>query len=147
MRGAHATPITPLSPISPTPPYPTLPPLTPLSPQARIAEDAGAVAVMALERIPADIKADGGVARSSDPSMIKDVMDSCSVPVMAKARIGHFYEAKILQVSRSTTTLLLPWACPAAAPVFLPHALVTTLTPSLPPPPPTCLPGPGRGLH
>ena len=54
--------------------------------QARIAEDAGAVAVMALERIPADIKADGGVARSSDPSMIVDVMNSCSVPVMAKSR-------------------------------------------------------------
>jgi len=65
--------------------------------QARIAEDAGAVAVMALERIPADIKADGGVARSSDPSMIIDVMNSCSIPVMAKSRIGHFYEAKILQ--------------------------------------------------
>jgi len=65
--------------------------------QARIAEAAGAVAVMALERIPADIKADGGVARSSDPAMIVDVMNSCSVPVMAKARIGHFYEAKILE--------------------------------------------------
>merc|ERR1719326_2152348 len=65
--------------------------------QARIAEDAGAVAVMALERIPADIKADGGVARSSDPSMIIDVMNSCSIPVMAKSRIGHAYEAKILQ--------------------------------------------------
>merc|ERR1740127_402717 len=65
--------------------------------QARIAEDAGAVAVMALERIPADIKADGGVARSSDPSMIIDVMNSCSIPVMAKSRIGHFYESKILE--------------------------------------------------
>jgi len=65
--------------------------------QARIAEAAGAVAVMALERIPADIKADGGVARSSDPSMIVDVMNSCSIPVMAKSRIGHFYEAKILE--------------------------------------------------
>jgi len=65
--------------------------------QARIAEAAGAVAVMALERIPADIKADGGVARSSDPSMIIDVMNSCSIPVMAKSRIGHFYEAKILE--------------------------------------------------
>merc|ERR1719424_2782578 len=64
--------------------------------QARIAEEAGAVAVMALERIPADIKADGGVARSSDPSMITDVMNSCSVPVMAKSRIGHFYESKML---------------------------------------------------
>jgi len=65
--------------------------------QARIAEDAGAVAVMALERIPADIKADGGVARSSDPAMIRDVMNSCSIPVMAKSRIGHFYESKILE--------------------------------------------------
>merc|ERR1719253_1651797 len=65
--------------------------------QARVAEAAGCVAVMALERIPADIKADGGVARSSDPSMIVDVMNSCSVPVMAKSRIGHFYEAKILE--------------------------------------------------
>merc|ERR1719253_1446987 len=65
--------------------------------QARIAEDAGAVAVMALERIPADLKADGGVARSSDPAMIMDVMNSCSIPVMAKSRIGHFYESKILQ--------------------------------------------------
>ena len=65
--------------------------------QARIAEAAGAVAVMALERIPADIKADGGVARSSDPAMIMDVMSSCSIPVMAKSRIGHFYESKILQ--------------------------------------------------
>jgi len=65
--------------------------------QARIAEAAGAVAVMALERIPADIKRDGGVARSSDPAMIKDVMASTSLPVMAKSRIGHFYESKILE--------------------------------------------------
>jgi len=65
--------------------------------QARIAEAAGACAVMALERIPADIKADGGVARSSDPAMIVDVMNSCSIPVMAKSRIGHFYESKILE--------------------------------------------------
>jgi len=65
--------------------------------QARIAEEAGAVAVMALERIPADIKRDGGVARSSDPQMIKDVMSSTSLPVMAKSRIGHFYESKILE--------------------------------------------------
>eukprot|EP00962_Isochrysis_galbana_P032908 scaffold10908_cov105-Isochrysis_galbana.AAC.2 len=63
--------------------------------QARIAEEAGAVAVMALERIPADIKRDGGVARSSDPAMIKDVMAHTSLPVMAKARIGHFYEARV----------------------------------------------------
>jgi len=65
--------------------------------QARLAEEAGACAVMALERIPADIKRDGGVARSSDPAMIKDVMASTSLPVMAKSRIGHFYESKILE--------------------------------------------------
>ena len=66
--------------------------------QARIAEAAGAVSVMALERIPADIKADGGVARSSDPRMIKEVLDAISIPCMAKARIGHFYEGKVLEV-------------------------------------------------
>jgi len=65
--------------------------------QARLAEEAGACAVMALERIPADIKRDGGVARSSDPAMIKDVMSATSLPVMAKSRIGHFYESKILE--------------------------------------------------
>ncbi len=65
--------------------------------QAKIAEDAGAVAVMALERVPADIRAQGGVARMSDPDMIDDIMNAVSVPVMAKARIGHFAEAQILQ--------------------------------------------------
>eukprot|EP00316_Scyphosphaera_apsteinii_P023352 CAMPEP_0119302216 /NCGR_PEP_ID=MMETSP1333-20130426/3858_1 /TAXON_ID=418940 /ORGANISM="Scyphosphaera apsteinii, Strain RCC1455" /LENGTH=579 /DNA_ID=CAMNT_0007304507 /DNA_START=23 /DNA_END=1762 /DNA_ORIENTATION=- len=65
--------------------------------QARIAEAAGAVAVMALERIPADIKRDGGVARMSDPAMIQEVMAATSLPVMAKSRIGHFYESKILE--------------------------------------------------
>src|SRR5690348_3185050 len=65
--------------------------------QARIAEDAGAVAVMALERVPADIRAHGGVARMSDPSMIKGIQDAVSIPVMAKARIGHFAEAQVLQ--------------------------------------------------
>lgn len=65
--------------------------------QARIAEDAGAVAVMALERVPADIRAQGGVARMSDPDMIDHIMDAVSIPVMAKARIGHFVEARILQ--------------------------------------------------
>jgi len=65
--------------------------------QAKIAEDAGAVAVMALERIPADIRADGGVARMSNPSMIKDIMAVVSIPVMAKCRIGHFAEAQVLQ--------------------------------------------------
>ena len=65
--------------------------------QAKIAEDAGAVSVMALERIPADIRASGGVARMTDPQIILDIMESVSVPVMAKARIGHFGEAQILQ--------------------------------------------------
>src|SRR5437773_2845160 len=64
---------------------------------AKIAEDAGAVAVMALERVPADIRAAGGVARMSDPAMIVSIMDAVSIPVMAKARIGHFVEAQILE--------------------------------------------------
>ena len=64
---------------------------------ARIAEDAGACAVMALERVPADIRADGGVARMSDPELIVKIMESVSIPVMAKCRIGHFVEAQILQ--------------------------------------------------
>ena len=65
--------------------------------QARIAEDAGACAVMALERIPADIRAAGGVSRMSDPHMIKGIQEAVSIPVMAKCRIGHFVEAQILQ--------------------------------------------------
>jgi pyridoxal 5'-phosphate synthase pdxS subunit len=65
--------------------------------QAIIAEEAGACAVMALERVPADIREDGGVARMSDPGMIKEIMAAVSIPVMAKARIGHFVEAQILQ--------------------------------------------------
>ncbi|HVM13087.1 MAG TPA: pyridoxal 5'-phosphate synthase lyase subunit PdxS [Egibacteraceae bacterium] len=65
--------------------------------QAVIAEEAGAVAVMALERVPADIRADGGVARMSDPAMIDQIMAAVSIPVMAKARIGHFVEAQVLQ--------------------------------------------------
>lgn len=64
---------------------------------ARIAEDAGAVAVMALERVPADIRADGGVARMSDPELILQIMDAVTIPVMAKCRIGHFVEAQILE--------------------------------------------------
>ena len=64
---------------------------------AKIAEDAGAVAVMALERVPADIRADGGVARMSDPELIYGIMDAVSIPVMAKVRIGHFVEAQILE--------------------------------------------------
>lgn len=65
--------------------------------QAKIAEDAGAVAVMALERVPADIRAQGGVARMSDPDMIQMIQAAVSIPVMAKARIGHFVEAQVLQ--------------------------------------------------
>lgn len=65
--------------------------------QARIAEEAGACAVMALERVPADIRRDGGVARMSDPDMIKGIIEAVTIPVMAKARIGHFVEAQILQ--------------------------------------------------
>lgn len=65
--------------------------------QAAIAEDAGAVSVMALERVPADIRADGGVARMSDPGMIEEIIDTVSIPVMAKTRIGHFVEAQILE--------------------------------------------------
>src|SRR6202142_587697 len=65
--------------------------------QAKIAEDAGAVAVMALERVPADIRRDGGVARMSDPDMIDGIIAAVSIPVMAKARIGHMVEAQVLQ--------------------------------------------------
>ncbi len=65
--------------------------------QAKIAEDAGAVAVMALERVPADIRADGGISRMSDPDMIDGIIAAVSIPVMAKARIGHFVEAQVLQ--------------------------------------------------
>ena len=75
--------------------------------QAKIAEDAGAVAVMALERVPADIRAQGGVARMSDPDMIEGIIDAVSIPVMAKARIGHFVEAQILE------TLKVPFVCGA----------------------------------
>ncbi|WP_147104973.1 pyridoxal 5'-phosphate synthase lyase subunit PdxS [Nesterenkonia populi] len=65
--------------------------------QARIAEEAGAVAVMALERVPADIRAEGGLARMSDPELISSIVDAVSIPVMAKARIGHFVEAQVLE--------------------------------------------------
>lgn len=65
--------------------------------QARIAEEAGAVAVMALERVPADIRAHGGVARMSDPTLISEIIGSVTIPVMAKARIGHFVEAQVLE--------------------------------------------------
>ena len=65
--------------------------------QARIAEDAGAVAVMALERVPADIRKEGGVARMADPDVVTRIMDTVSIPVMAKCRIGHFAEARVLE--------------------------------------------------
>src|SRR6059058_5891528 len=65
--------------------------------QARIAEDAGAVAVMALERVPADIRVQGGVARMSDTEKIREIQEAVTIPVMAKCRIGHFAEAQILQ--------------------------------------------------
>src|ERR1700744_1126637 len=65
--------------------------------QAKIAEDAGAVAVMALERVPADIRAQGGIARMSDPDMVDGIVNAVSIPVMAKCRIGHFVEARVLQ--------------------------------------------------
>src|SRR2546421_5343065 len=65
--------------------------------QAKIAEDAGAVAVMALERVPADIRAEGGVARMAGAAKVQEIIDAVSIPVMAKARIGHFVEAQILQ--------------------------------------------------
>ena len=65
--------------------------------QAKIAEEAGACAVMALERVPADIRRDGGVARMSDPDKIQEIQETVSIPVMAKCRIGHFAEAQILQ--------------------------------------------------
>src|ERR687889_761961 len=65
--------------------------------QAKIAEAAGAVSVMALERVPADIRRDGGVARMSDPEMIAGIQEAVSIPVMAKVRIGHFVEAQVLQ--------------------------------------------------
>ena len=65
--------------------------------QAKIAEDSGAVAVMALERVPADIRKEGGVARMADPKKVKEIMKAVTIPVMAKARIGHFAEAQILE--------------------------------------------------
>ena len=74
--------------------------------QARIAEEAGACAVMALERVPADIRKQGGVARMSDPKMIKEIMDAVSIPVMAKVRIGHFVEAQVLSAALSDVTHL-----------------------------------------
>src|SRR5437667_11799273 len=65
--------------------------------QARLAEEAGAVAVMALERVPADIRREGGVARMADPNLIVEIVEAVTIPVMAKCRIGHFAEAQVLQ--------------------------------------------------
>ena len=73
--------------------------------QARIAEEAGAVAVMALERVPADIRAEGGVSRMSDPKMIREIMATVTIPVMAKARIGHFVECQVHSSLTSKTFL------------------------------------------
>ena len=73
-------------------------------PKARIAEEAGASAVMALERVPADIRADGGVSRMSDPKMIKEIMEAVTIPVMAKARIGHFVECQVSSLLHSLPT-------------------------------------------
>ena len=73
--------------------------------QARIAEEAGACAVMALERVPADIRAQGGVARMSDPKMIKEIIEAVTIPVMAKARIGHIVECQVRSRSLFDTTV------------------------------------------
>jgi pyridoxal 5'-phosphate synthase pdxS subunit len=82
--------------------------------QAKIAEDAGAVAVMALERVPADIRAQGGIARMSDPDMIEGIISAVSIPVMAKARIGHFVEAQVLP-TRPTTSPRASSPCRSSA--------------------------------
>jgi len=81
--------------------------------QARIAEEAGACAVMALERVPVDIRAQGGVARMSDPKMIKEIMETVTIPVMAKARIGHFVEcqASSLPSGLAPRTQVLTLSC------------------------------------
>ncbi len=93
-----------------------------MPPQARIAEEAGAVAVMALERVPADIRAQGGVARMSDPKMIREIMATVTIPVMAKARIGHFVECQVClfplnspRFSINTEELYLPFDVPRSS--------------------------------
>src|SRR5437667_273931 len=73
--------------------------------QAKIAEDAGAVSVMALERVPADIRVEGGVARMADPQRIKEIQETVTIPVMAKCRIGHFVEAQILEAMTGIVTV------------------------------------------
>ena len=96
--------------------------------QARIAEDAGAVAVMALERVPADIRAQGGVSRMSDPDMIEAIIAAVSIPVMAKVRIGHFVEAQVIQTlgvdyidESEVLTPSSPFARRASSPVPCPR--------------------------
>src|SRR4051812_3695287 len=89
--------------------------------QAKIAEDAGAVAVMALERVPADIRAQGGIARMSDPDMIEGIIGAVSIPVMAKARIGHFVEAQVLQALGVATLTGPGGLTPAAEPPHIPN--------------------------
>ena len=97
--------------------------------QARIAEEAGASAVMALERVPADIRAQGGVARMSDPQMIKEIMETVTIPVMAKARIGHFVECQVRSGCLSKTcpassqqAFHAPPLTPRTSPLHYPHA-------------------------
>ena len=80
--------------------------------QARIAEDSGACAVMALERVPSDIRKDGGVARMARIDIIEAIMGEVSIPVMAKSRIGHFYEAKLLEVCHRPTVPYFPYSSP-----------------------------------
>ena len=106
--------------------------------EARIAEEAGAVAVMALERVPADIRRDGGVARMSDPAVIKAIKAAVTIPVMAKARIGHFVEAQILEslnvdyVDESEVRIDESPLKPSSSPRSLfTHALTHALSPSL----------------
>src|ERR1700747_136333 len=84
--------------------------------QAKVAEDAGAAAVMALERVPADIRRDGGVARMSDPAMIQGIQEAVTIPVMAKARIGHFVEAQVLEALEVDYIDESEGLTPAAAP-------------------------------
>ena len=96
--------------------------------QAIIAEQAGAVAVMALERVPAMIRATGGVARMSHPGMIKAIQKAVTIPVMAKVRIGHFVEAQILEQSSPSTTSTSPKSSPPPT-----SSTTSTSTPSKPP--------------
>jgi hypothetical protein len=106
--------------------------------QARIAEEAGACAVMALERVPADIRAQGGVARMSDPKMIKDIMETVTIPVMAKARIGHFVECQVNPPSSSlssSTQTRTPSLKFLSCRYLKPSASTTSTNPKSSPPP------------